>query len=101
MRHHGEALRATGVEAGLVEALARDPAAAPLERRSRALVDYALKLTKTPDAVGEADVTALRSRGLGDATIHDAACVVAYFNFVNRIAEGLGVQLEASGIATR
>jgi uncharacterized peroxidase-related enzyme len=95
MQHHGEALRATGVEAALVEALARDPAGASLDQRSRALVDYALKLTKTPDSVGETDVAALRSRGLADAAIHDAACVVAYFNFVNRIALGLGVELEA------
>ncbi len=57
------------------------------------LVDYALKLTKAPDAVGPLDVAALRSRGLGDAAIHDAACVAAYFNFVNRIALGLGVEL--------
>lgn len=41
------------------------------------------------------DVAALREAGLGDPGIHDAAAVVAYFNFVNRIADGLGVQLEA------
>lgn len=55
---------------------------------------YALKLTRTPAEVTEADVAALREAGLGDAGVHDAACVVAYFNFVNRIADGLGVELE-------
>lgn len=40
------------------------------------------------------DIAALREAGLGDAGIHDAACVVGYYNFVNRIADGLGVELE-------
>lgn len=42
----------------------------------------------------ESDVRALREEGLGDQAIHDAACIVAYFNFVNRVALGLGVELE-------
>ena len=78
----------------MVEALVRDPAAAPLDARSRVLVDYALKLTKTPAALAESDVSALRAQGLSDLAIHDAASVVAYFNLVNRIAFGLGVELE-------
>lgn len=43
-----------------------------------------------------ADVDRLRAAGLGDGGIHDAAAVTAYFNFVNRIALGLGVELEPS-----
>lgn len=94
MQHHGEALRATGVEVEAVERLGRDSASAPLDGRTRALVDYALKLTKAPDTVSESDLAALRGQGLNDAAIHDAACVVGYFNFVNRTALGLGVELE-------
>lgn len=60
----------------------------------RALVDYALKLTLAPRQVAEPDVAALRAQGISDAGIHDAAAVAAYFNFVNRIASGLGVELE-------
>ena len=41
-----------------------------------------------------ADVDDLRIEGLSDAAIHDAAAIVAYFNFVNRLALGLGVELE-------
>ena len=78
----------------MVEAIASDPASAPLDGRTRALVDYALKLTKTPAAVSESDLRPLREQGLSDAAIHDAASVVAYFNFVNRMALGLGVELE-------
>jgi uncharacterized peroxidase-related enzyme len=72
----------------------RDPESAPLPPRTRALVRYALLLTRTPERVTAADLLPLREAGLGDAGIHDAACVTAYFNFVNRVAAGLGVELE-------
>ena len=65
-----------------------------LEPRSAALVRYALKLTREPAEMTRQDVAALRESGLGDTGIHDAACVVGYFNFVNRVAGGLGVELE-------
>jgi alkylhydroperoxidase family enzyme len=42
----------------------------------------------------ESDVAALRQAGLDDRAIHDAAAVVAYFNYINRIADALDVELE-------
>jgi len=56
-----------------------------------------LKLTGTPGAVTSRDVEALRQAGISEAGIHDAAAVTAYFNFVNRMASGLGVELERAG----
>jgi len=53
-----------------------------------------VKLTRTPAAVTEQDVRNLRDSGWSDAAIHDAAQVTAYFNYINRIADGLGVDLE-------
>ena len=44
--------------------------------------------------MAETDLVALRNAGLGDEGIHDLVAVVAYFNFVNRMALGLGVELE-------
>ncbi len=79
----------------LLASLIRDPVAAVLPPRKRALVSYALKLTLLPAEMVQQDVAALRDAGLSDRTIHDAASVVAYFNFVNRLALGLGVELEA------
>jgi uncharacterized peroxidase-related enzyme len=64
---------------------------AALEPKLRALCDYAVKLTRTPATVGAADVAELRAHGWDDATIHDAIQVIAYFNYVNRIAEGVGI----------
>jgi alkylhydroperoxidase family enzyme len=51
-------------------------------------------LTRDPASINAGSIERLRSAGLGDAGIHDAAAVTAYFNFVNRIALGLGVELE-------
>jgi uncharacterized peroxidase-related enzyme len=62
----------------------------------RALVRHAVKLTREPSAVNAADIAALREAGLDDRAILDLTLVVAYFNFVNRIADGLGVPLEES-----
>lgn len=76
--------------------LERDPASAPLEPRQRALVDYAVKLTCAPHSLTEDDIAALRKVGLSDVAVHDAAAIVAYFNFVNRMASGLNVELETA-----
>ena len=67
---------------------------ADLEPRVRALCDYALKLTAAPADVGSADADLLRKHGWNDAAIHDAIQVVSYFNYVNRVAEGVGIEDE-------
>ena len=53
-----------------------------------------------PSSVGADDADALRAHGLDDATIHDAIQVIAYFNYINRVAEGVGTDAEP-GWATR
>lgn len=57
-------------------------------------MDYALKLTLEPSSMAEADVEKLRQLGLTDRAILDACQVTCYYNYVNRLAEGLGVPLE-------
>ena len=54
-----------------------------------------MKLTREPWAIARADVEALRRAGFDDAAILDANQVAGYFAFVNRLASGLGVELEA------
>lgn len=66
-----------------------------LPARERGLVEYAVRLTAAPDEVSESDIHILRSSGLDDEAILHAAQIIAYFNFVNRLAQGLGVQLES------
>lgn len=53
------------------------------------------KLTRTPGEMGAEDVATLRDAGFGDRAIHDIVAVAAYYAFVNRVADGLGVTLEA------
>lgn len=58
------------------------------------MLTYADKLTRTPAAMQRADVEALRAVGFADADILAIAEVTAYYAYVNRIADGLGVELE-------
>ena len=58
------------------------------------MLDYALKLTITPGAIDQEDVDQLRVHDFDDRAIHDICAITAYFAFVNRIADGLGVEVE-------
>ena len=53
-----------------------------------------MKLTLTPGEMNRADVEALRPHGFGDRAIHDLCSITGYFAFVNRLADGLGVEME-------
>lgn len=63
-------------------------------KADRALCDWAVKLTLTPGEMSEADVSGLRTHGFSDEQVVVAAQVVSYFNYINRIADGLGVDDE-------
>ena len=78
----------------LLDVLTSDHRQAELSSSDQVMLDYAVKLTQTPSGVGQADATALREAGFDDRAIHDICAITAYFAFVNRIADGLGVELE-------
>ena len=58
------------------------------------MLRYAVKLTRTPHEVAVADVDRLRNAGFDDTGILDICQVVSYYAYVNRLADGLGVELE-------
>ena len=60
----------------------------------KSILKYAAKLTRTPSSIAIDDTEILRSHGLDDRGIHDICAITAYFGFVNRMANGLGVELE-------
>jgi len=78
----------------LVHQITKDWREAPLSTLNKALCAYAEKMTTTPQSMTEEDVVVLRSHGLDDRGIHDAVQVIAYFNYINRVADGLGIETE-------
>lgn len=77
-----------------MEALGRDYHPLSLSRQDRAMLDYALQLTVAPATVTADHIAALRDAGFDDRAVHDICAIAAYYAFVNRIADGLGVELE-------
>ena len=65
-----------------------------VDERDNAIIAYSTKLTRFPETLVQDDVAALRFHGLNDRVILEINLAVAYMNFVNRIASGLGVELE-------
>jgi uncharacterized peroxidase-related enzyme len=103
VHHHGAGLRAILSKAGVTAADQDDLLAGltssprsnlGLSSRETALLDYAETLTLSPRTIGSSHIDALRTAGYDDRAIHDACAIVAYFAFVNRIADGLGVEIE-------
>ncbi len=94
MTHHGEGLRRLTKDDALVKALKTDFRKAPLSEPDRAMLEYADKLTREPWNMIREDVDKLRDAGFSDADILDINQVAAYYAFVNRLADGLGVELE-------
>jgi uncharacterized peroxidase-related enzyme len=78
----------------MVDRFARDWRDAGLDEPTSALLAFAEKLTDECAAISQIDVDDLRSHGYDDAAISSCVQVVAYFNYINRIAEGLGVAAE-------
>ncbi|MCY3797403.1 MAG: hypothetical protein OXG84_06330 [Chloroflexi bacterium] len=77
-----------------VDAIARDWRMALLNPVDQALCAYAEKLTRAPSDMGEGDVERLRAAGLDDVAIHDATQIIGFFNYINRVADALGVEPE-------
>ena len=77
-----------------MNAVARDWRTAPLSEIDYALCAYADKITHHPSETTADDIQALRDCGLSDRAIHDAVQVISYFNYINRVADGLGIEHE-------
>jgi len=78
----------------LLAAVQVDWRGAALSPAQRALCEYAEKLTLRPAEMAVADIDALRAHGFEDVQIHSAIQVVSYFNYINRIADAVHVDLE-------
>ena len=79
----------------LADQIKNDYRTAELNDRQRALCEFAEKLTLRPAEMKPEDLDHLRRTGFSDTDILDAVQVISYFNYINRIADGLGVDPES------
>ena len=79
-------------------ALNRDKPEAVFDGRELALMRYAKKLTVSPAEMREADVQELKAAGLDDGEILEANQIIGYFNYVNRLLNGLGVTTDGDTV---
>ena len=95
VNHHAESLKHHLDDEETLELLSSADGLETLEPRLSNIVRYAEKLTSAPGAQTESDLGELRAVGLSDRDILDLTLITGYFNFVNRIALGLGVDFSA------
>ncbi len=96
MEAHEKDLRSAVESDAQRQAVQADYRSAGLTAREVALLDFAVALTGQPREVHRADLDALRGHGFGDEQLVDAVQCIGYFNFINRVLDGLGVDPEPS-----
>ena len=82
------------LDEAFVKALVEDYDKAPLTEADRAMLDYATKLTKDATRVGPKDHERLRAVGFDDRGILQITLIASWFNYINRVADALGVGRE-------
>ncbi|MDE2471059.1 MAG: peroxidase-related enzyme [Bradyrhizobium sp.] len=83
-----------GSAQGAVAALVDDLDAAPIDRRMKPVLRYARKLTQSPGGIAQADADAVFAEGWNETALYHTVAVTALFNFMNRLVEGLGIELD-------
>ena len=78
----------------LIEALQKDYTTAPITAEERVMVDYVVKLTRDATRVWKDDIERLRSVGFDDQGILQITLIASWFNYINRVADSLGVGRE-------
>ncbi len=82
------------LDPNLVEALEKDYTTAPITAQERVMLDYVVKLTKDATKVWKDDHERLRAAGFDDKAILQITLIASWFNYINRVADALGVGRE-------
>jgi len=98
IRHHAESLNHYWKDRDRINKFIDDFNSIELSSRLQCILDYAFKLTKNPSYVKKIDIDNLRNSGFSDKDILDINLITSYFNFVNRIALGLGVEFSSDEV---
>jgi uncharacterized peroxidase-related enzyme len=88
---HSEFLRRVSLDEELAAALRRDYTQAPLSEQDRAMLDYVAKVTRNASRITPEDLDNLRRVGFDDRGILQINLIASWFNYINRVADGLGV----------
>ncbi len=91
MESHAEFLRVVTLDESLANAIKLDWRTAPIDDRDRLMLGYVETLTRNPASVAREDLDALRAAGFDDRAILQINMIASWFNYVNRVADGLGV----------
>jgi uncharacterized peroxidase-related enzyme len=78
----------------LVDALERDYTTAPITAQERVMLDYVVQLTNDATRIGKGDHAKLREAGFDDQAILQMTLIASWFNYINRVADALGVGRE-------
>jgi uncharacterized peroxidase-related enzyme len=97
--HHGEALNHYWKDADKVAKIRENYRQVDLSTADRLLCELARDLTVTPSKISEAQVERLKQEGFSDRAILDATLIISYFNFVNRVVMGLGVDTDPEEVS--
>jgi uncharacterized peroxidase-related enzyme len=79
------------LDEGLVKALQKDYTTAPITEPERVMLDYVVKLTRDATKVSQEDHKRLRTAGFDDKGILQITLIASWFNYINRVADSLGV----------
>jgi len=82
------------LDTALVDALEKDYTTAPISAQERVMLDYVVKITKDATKLWNADHERLRAAGFDDKAILQITLIASWFNYINRVADALGVGRE-------
>ena len=91
MESHSEFLRLVSLDEKLAAALRRDYRQAELSPPDRAMLDYVAQITRDATKITAQDIAKLRDVGFDDRAILQINLIASWFNYINRVADGLGV----------
>jgi len=91
---HAEFLRRVTLDEALSEAIKKDFRTADISSSEKAMLEYVEKITIKPAQITSLDIDALRNAGFDDVAILQINLIASWFNYINRVADGLGVGRE-------
>ena len=91
MESHAEFLRRVTLDDALVKALRKDFRTAPISEADKVMLEYAVQLTLDATSITAKFHERLHAAGFDDQAILQITLIAAWFNYINRVADALGV----------